>query len=412
MRRSTPLSRRRASPRGGRGSPFGGAATQLAGAKKTRSQLNDAAVRFALAVQACGGRPDPGHTVERRDLERYFEVCNIYYCRNGDGTAAASSALMTIRGNKGRAECGDSKAGGAIEKASASDESCTLDELAAYFFATFSSHPTRIDRLSPVIKGIMKDQKARSRTQSLSNPPAPSTLNLNLTTEPKPALEPAPEPAAATPAKPPAPIASSPSEDVSAAPSSPAALPSAAAAPPPTAVAAAPEEPSAESIATADDAERAEREHRIKVATQLADDEQLRRINIIQAELDAIGADRLASRLAVQEAAEAERARRLAEFGPTTRRKSLLTDDIKRSIKRKSLPPPPPADAVAKAAAAAGPAATAAPVAPPKSPSQESRAARIKRLSSAGKSTAAEAETATTAAGKASKKKKKKKKKK
>ena len=46
------------------------------------------------------------------------------------------------------------------------------------------------------------------------------------------------------------------------------------------------------------------------MATRLADDEQLRRINLIQADLDAVRADRLASIAKVQQAAWAERARR------------------------------------------------------------------------------------------------------
>ena len=173
MRRSTPRAR---TIRGGRASPSSLFGKTSHSSHRTRQDVIDSAARFARAVTGLSASAEAAELasvcVSFEQLRAYFEACNIFYCRNGDGTRAATSALRTMHNlDSGNGDIATDLA------------SCSYEQLHRYFLETFTKDEKRIDRLEPVVKGILKNSphthKPDCRSESFSVS-SPSTGNTTL----------------------------------------------------------------------------------------------------------------------------------------------------------------------------------------------------------------------------------------
>ena len=126
----------------------GRSAREPASRRRSRQDLIDAAARFARAASGSID-DDQSAVVSFEQLQSYFSQCNVFYCRSGDGTAAATSALKTIHGSENTAKLG----------------SCTFGQLQTYFLETFIKDQKRIDRLEPVISGILKESRFKGSSR-------------------------------------------------------------------------------------------------------------------------------------------------------------------------------------------------------------------------------------------------------
>lgn len=154
--RSVLMPRRNSSPRSSKGSP-----------RKTRLQLSRASEEFVTAVI--------GHSnniVTFQLLTQYFDACNIFYCRNGDGVAAAKSCLQTIH----NASTPDAAA------AAIDTTTCTREQLTAYFLSTLSRDEKRIDRMAPLIQGMLSDQHRNAREENQETISTPTSTSSTTTT--------------------------------------------------------------------------------------------------------------------------------------------------------------------------------------------------------------------------------------
>ena len=68
----------------------GRSAREPASRRRSRQDLIDAAARFARAASGSID-DDQSAVVSFEQLQSYFSQCNVFYCRSGDGTAAAAS---------------------------------------------------------------------------------------------------------------------------------------------------------------------------------------------------------------------------------------------------------------------------------------------------------------------------------
>ena len=153
------MPRRNSSPRSPKGSP-----------RKTRLQLSRASEEFVTAVIG-----HSNHIVTFQLLTQYFDACNIFYCRNGNGVAAAKSCLQTIH-NASTPDAAAAPAppapaaaaaAAAVDAAAVIDTTtCTREQLTAYFLSTFSRDEKRIDRMAPLIQGMLSDQHRNAREEN------------------------------------------------------------------------------------------------------------------------------------------------------------------------------------------------------------------------------------------------------
>ena len=143
----------------------GRSAREPASRRRSRQDLIDAAARFARAASGSID-DDQSAVVSFEQLQLYFSQCNVFYCRSGDGTAAATSALKTIHGPENTAQLG----------------SCTFGQLQTYFLETFIKDQKRIDRLEPVISGILKESRFKGSSRKGSPVVAGSSSPANSNT--------------------------------------------------------------------------------------------------------------------------------------------------------------------------------------------------------------------------------------
>jgi hypothetical protein len=305
-RRSTP----RRAIRGGstRSSPSTSFGSASAAWRRSRQDVIDQAGRFARAVAGVSSAAnaeelDPVQ-ISYEQLQAYFSKCNMFYCRSGDGTAAATSALKTIH------------AGVTTEQVS-----CTFKQLQAYFLDTFTKDEKRIDRLEPVVSGILKDAASSGSART----------SLTYTQPGSRAGSPLSSPSSATE------LTSSGDSNRNSA----------------TATAAA-----AATAANTTDVlkeESKERELRIRIAVEAADAEQQRRMSIETKRAKDTVAARLDNVTQVIADAEQEQQRRVAEVGKE-RRGSALGSDILAQLKTSEPLPATPASPVPAPPASSRPA--------------------------------------------------------